>query len=49
MAYENILVETEDHICTIRLNRPDALNALNLELLRELGEALAEGRGLVGL
>lgn len=44
MAYENILVDVEDHICTVRLNRPDALNALNIDLLRELGKALAEAQ-----
>ncbi len=44
MDYENILVEIEDHVCLIRLNRPDALNALNLDLLAELGHALAEGQ-----
>lgn len=44
MAYDNILVETVDHVCTIKLNRPEALNALNLELLAELGDALAEGQ-----
>jgi enoyl-CoA hydratase len=42
MAYRTIIVELEDHVSIIRLNRPDALNALNTELLRELGEALAE-------
>ena len=42
MAYETIIVETEDHVCTIKLNRPDALNALNSHLLGELGEALTE-------
>jgi enoyl-CoA hydratase len=42
MAYRTIIVELEDHVTVIRLNRPDALNALNTELLRELGEALAE-------
>jgi enoyl-CoA hydratase len=42
MAYRTIIVELEDHVAVIRLNRPDALNALNIELLRELGEALAE-------
>jgi enoyl-CoA hydratase len=42
MAYRTIIVELEDHVALIRLNRPDALNALNTELLRELGEALAE-------
>jgi enoyl-CoA hydratase len=42
MAYRTIIVELEDHVSVIRLNRPDALNALNTELLRELGEALRE-------
>ncbi|NRP13124.1 putative enoyl-CoA hydratase echA8 [Aliiroseovarius sp. xm-m-379] len=44
MAYKNIIVEIEDHVSLIRLNRPDAMNALNLELLGELGEALAEAQ-----
>ena len=44
MAYDNIIVDVEDHVCTIKLNRPDALNALNLELLKELGDALADGQ-----
>ncbi len=42
MAYKNIIVEIEDDIALIRLNRPDALNALNSELLEELGSALKE-------
>jgi enoyl-CoA hydratase len=42
MAYRTIIVELEDHVAVIRLNRPDALNALNTELLRELGAALRE-------
>jgi len=41
MAYETILIEIEDHVALIRLNRPEALNALNSTLLTELGEALA--------
>ncbi|MDE9450093.1 enoyl-CoA hydratase [Aliiroseovarius sp. Z3] len=44
MAYKNIIVEIEDHICLIKLNRPDALNALNLDLLGELGDALADAQ-----
>jgi enoyl-CoA hydratase/carnithine racemase len=42
MAYENIIVETRDHVGLIRLNRPKALNALNSDLMRELGEALVK-------
>lgn len=44
MAYKNIIVDIEDNICTIRLNRPDAMNALSIDLLRELGEALGDAQ-----
>ena len=40
MSYENILVETQDKVGLIRLNRPKALNALSDALMSELGEAL---------
>ena len=42
MAYETIIVEIEDHSATIKLNRPDALNALNSQLLSELANALED-------
>lgn len=42
MAYEMITVDTEDYVALIRLNRPDALNALNTQLLAELCTALEE-------
>ncbi len=41
MAYENILVEQRDAVTLVTLNRPQALNALNSDVLRELGEAFA--------
>jgi enoyl-CoA hydratase len=40
MAYETLVVEIEDHIALIKLNRPDAMNALNSQLLGELSKAL---------
>ncbi|QYX57113.1 enoyl-CoA hydratase [Roseovarius sp. SCSIO 43702] len=40
MAYETIIVEVEDHVALITLDRPDALNALNDQLLSELVTAL---------
>ena len=40
MGYETITVETGDHVATIRLNRPEAMNALNTTLLGELTKAL---------
>ncbi|MDQ2065315.1 enoyl-CoA hydratase [Xinfangfangia sp. CPCC 101601] len=42
MAYETLIVETEDYTTLIRLNRPDAMNALNTTLMRELSEALTQ-------
>ncbi|MEM9762389.1 MAG: enoyl-CoA hydratase [Pseudomonadota bacterium] len=42
MAYENIIVERKENVALIRLNRPSAMNALNSELMRELGEALTK-------
>jgi enoyl-CoA hydratase len=45
VAYQTVIVEVEDHVGTIRLNRPDALNALNHQLLDELGDALTEMDG----
>ena len=40
MAYETLIVEIEDYTALIRLNRPDAMNALNTTLMRELAEAV---------
>jgi enoyl-CoA hydratase len=39
MAYNTLIVEIEDYVALIRLNRPDALNALNSQLMRELAAA----------
>ncbi len=40
MAYETLIVEVKEHVGLVRLNRPDALNALSSQLLGELAEAL---------
>ena len=40
MTYNNLIVETRGHVGFITLNRPDALNALNSELITELNQAL---------
>jgi enoyl-CoA hydratase len=40
MAYENIIVETKGRVGVIRLNRPNALNALNRVLIAELTLAI---------
>src|SRR4030081_555043 len=41
MSYETVLVETRGRVGLIRLNRPQALNALNSALNAELGRAIA--------
>lgn len=40
MTYQNILVETRGRVGLVTLHRPKALNALNDELMTELGAAL---------
>jgi len=40
MVYEMILVKISDHVCVITLNRPSALNALNIQLIDEIGHAV---------
>ena len=45
MAYQTLIVTVENSIALIRLNRPDALNALNSALMAELAQALAAADG----
>jgi enoyl-CoA hydratase len=40
MTYQNIIVETKGRVGIIRLNRPQALNALNRALVTELFQAI---------
>ena len=40
MIYQNILVSTESGICTITINRPKKLNALNQSVLQEIKSAV---------
>jgi len=40
MAYQNIIVETRGKVGVVTLNRPQTLNALSPELMRELAAAL---------
>jgi len=42
MAYETILKEIKGRVALLTLNRPQALNALNAQLINELNQALDE-------
>ncbi len=41
MSYETILVEKKGAVTLVTLNRPQALNALNTAVLKELIDAFA--------
>jgi enoyl-CoA hydratase len=41
MSYETLLIETHGAVTLVRLNRPEALNALNAQVMDEFGAALA--------
>ncbi|MBE2278008.1 MAG: enoyl-CoA hydratase [Rhodobacteraceae bacterium] len=40
MAYQTLIVEIVDYTCLIRLNRPEAMNALSTALMGELAQAV---------
>jgi enoyl-CoA hydratase len=42
MTYENIIFEKSENIAIITLNRPNALNALNGQLMNEISSAIAD-------
>ena len=39
MSYETIILEKNDNIATITLNRPDRLNAISPQMTQELASA----------
>ena len=42
MAYKYFEIENDNHVRILQINRPDALNALNSELLLELSDIINE-------
>lgn len=42
MSYEHLLVKVDGRIATLTLNRPERLNALNVKLEEELGDAIEQ-------
>jgi enoyl-CoA hydratase len=42
MSYQTLLTSIENNICTIIINRPEKLNALNKTVIEELSEAIDE-------
>lgn len=49
MSFETLLIERRDRVALVTLNRPQALNALNSTVLRELRQLLAELQADAGI
>ena len=45
MRYQTLLFNIQDNICTITINRPEKLNALNKDVFTDLDNALNEVAG----
>lgn len=45
MKFNTILFEKEEHIATITMNRPEKLNACNIEMYKEINKALDDVEG----
>jgi enoyl-CoA hydratase/carnithine racemase len=45
LSYDTILYEEEDRIATITFNRPERLNAINLQMITELNDAYTRAEG----
>ncbi len=43
MEFKNLLCNIDSGVMTITINRPDKLNALNMETISEIGQAVQEG------
>ncbi len=41
-AYQTVLYQLTDGVCTITLNRPDVYNAFNEQMKKDLNDALKE-------
>jgi 2-(1,2-epoxy-1,2-dihydrophenyl)acetyl-CoA isomerase len=44
MSYDTILFDIDQNVATVTLNRPEAMNALNMQMAEELMEALSRCR-----
>lgn len=42
MAYTKLIIEKQENICTVKINNPEALNALNSTILKELDAVFTE-------